>query len=123
MKAQGQNQIVGKEGERAAEIYLKKKGYRIVERNYRCAVGELDLIALDGKVIVFVEVKTRSGDRFGSPLESVPRYKQRKMIQTALFFMSQHRLHERQARFDVVGISRGGKKPLIQHIQNAFECL
>lgn len=118
---QNQKQILGKEGERIAENYLRKKGYRLVERNYRCPVGELDLIALDRRVIVFVEVKTRSDDRFGVPLESVHRHKQRKMIKAALFFLTKHRLDHREARFDVIGISLGGREPVVEHIQNAFE--
>lgn len=118
---QNQKQIFGKEGEQIAENYLKKKGYRLVERNYRCRGGELDLIALDRRVIVFVEVKTRSDDRFGIPFESVDNRKQRRMIKAALLFLSQHRLHNRDARFDVVGISFEGQQPVVEHIQNAFE--
>ena len=119
---ENQKQILGKEGERIAENYLKKKGYRVVERNYRCPVGELDLIVLDRRVIVFVEVKTRSDDRFGVPLESVHRRKQQKMMKAALFFLSQHRLDHREARFDVIGISLRDREPVVEHIQNAFDC-
>lgn len=118
---QNQKQILGKEGERIAEEYLRKKGYRLVERNYRCPVGEVDLIALDRRVVVFVEVKTRSDDRFGAPLESVHWHKQKKMMKAALFFLSQHRLHQRDARFDVIGISFVGREPMVEHIQNAFD--
>lgn len=118
---QNSKQILGQEGEKTAEKYLRKKGYRLVERNYRCPAGELDLIALDRRVIVFIEVKTRSDESFGSPLESVHRQKQKRMIRAALFFLSQHRLHDREARFDVIGISFSGGKPLIEHIQNAFD--
>ena len=118
---QTHKQILGQEGERIAESYLRKKGYRVVERNYRCPVGELDLILLDRRVVVFVEVKTRSDDRFGAPLESVGPRKQQKMIKTALFFLSRHRLHNRDARFDVIGISWKGRERLVEHIQNAFE--
>ncbi len=118
---EGQKQILGKEGERIAESYLRKKGYRVVERNYRCPVGELDLILLDRRVVVFVEVKTRSDDRFGTPLESVGPRKQQKMIKTALFFLTRHRLHHRDARFDVVGISYQGGEPMVEHVENAFE--
>jgi putative endonuclease len=114
-------QLLGKEGEKAAEQYLRKKGYRIVERNYRCAAGEVDLIVLDRRVVVFVEVKTRSGHQFGTPLEAVESRKQRKMIHAAQFFISQKRLHEREARFDVVGISWPDREPVIEHIVNAFE--
>jgi len=118
---QNQRQVLGKEGELIAENYLKKKGYKLVERNYRCPVGEMDLIALDRKVVVFIEVKTRSDHRFGNPLESVHWHKQQKMSKTALFFLSQHRLHQREARFDVIGISLEGREPVVEHIQNAFE--
>jgi putative endonuclease len=116
-----QKQILGVEGERIAEGYLKKKGFTLLERNYRCPVGELDLIALDRRVIVFVEVKTRSDDRFGVPLESVHRRKQQKMIKAALFFLAQRRFQDRETRFDVVGITFEDRKPKVEHIQNAFE--
>ncbi|MBI2987477.1 MAG: YraN family protein [Deltaproteobacteria bacterium] len=118
---EGQKQILGKEGERIAETFLRKKGYRLVERNYRCPVGELDLVLLDRRVLVFVEVKTRTDDRFGGPLEAVHPRKQHKMVKAALFFLSQHRLHHREARFDVVGISWKDREPLVEHVQNAFE--
>jgi len=113
--------LLGKEGERVAEQYLKKKGYKVVERNYRCAGGELDLIVLDRRVVVFVEVKTRTGHGFGTPLEAVEFRKQRKMIQAAQFFLTAKRLHQRDARFDVVGVSWPGGEPLVEHIENAFE--
>jgi putative endonuclease len=118
---QNQKQVLGQEGERVAEKYLRKQRYRVLERNYRCPLGELDLIALDHGVIVFVEVKTRSQERFGEPVESVHRRKQQRMTKAALFFLSQHRLHHREARFDVVGISFDRGEPVIEHIRNAFD--
>jgi putative endonuclease len=121
MPAGNQKQLLGQEGERLAERYLKKKGYRLVERNYRCPAGELDLIALDRHVIVFVEVKTRTDDRFGGPLDSVHWRKQQRMIRAAQFFLGQKSLHQREARFDVVGVSFVDQKPVVEHIQNAFE--
>jgi putative endonuclease len=113
--------LLGKEGERIAEQYLKNKGYKLVERNYRCAVGELDLIVLDHRVVVFVEVKTRTGPGFGTPLEAVEVRKQRKMIHAAQVFLSLKGLHQRDARFDVVGVSWAGRVPVVEHIENAFE--
>ncbi len=113
--------LLGKEGERVAERYLQKKGYVLVERNYRCPAGELDLIVLDRRVVVFVEVKTRTGLGFGSPLEAVEFRKQRKMIQVAQFFLAEKRLQQRDARFDVIGVSWLGRKPVVEHIENAFE--
>jgi putative endonuclease len=114
-------QVLGKEGERIAEQYLKEKGYKLVERNYRCAAGEVDLIVLDRRVIVFVEVKTRTGHGFGTPLEAVQPRKQRKMMQAAQFFLTQKKLHQRDARFDVVGISWPGQEPMVEHVENAFD--
>jgi len=114
-------QVLGKEGERIAEQYLKKKGYKLVERNYRCAAGEVDLIVLDRRVIVFVEVKTRTGHGFGLLMEAGQPRKQRKMMQAAQFFLSQKKLHQRDARFDVVGISWPGQEPMVEHVENAFE--
>jgi putative endonuclease len=121
VKVKNLRQVLGKEGEKAAEQYLRKKGYRVVERNYRCSVGEVDLIVLDRRVVVFVEVKTRTDNRFGTPLEAVELRKQRKIIQAAQFFLNQKRLYEREARFDVVGISWPDGEPVIEHIVNAFE--
>ena len=114
-------QLFGRDGERFAERYLRKKGYVLVERNYRCRGGEVDLIVLDRKVVVFVEVKTRSDHQFGTPAEAVESRKQQKMIQAAQFFLNSKGLHERDARFDVVGITWLNGTPQVEHIQNAFE--
>ena len=107
-------QLLGKEGERIAERYLIKKGYKLVERNYRCPSGELDLIVLDRRVVVFVEVKTRTGHAFGTPFEAVEFRKQQKMTQAAQYFLAQKGLQQRDARFDVVGISWPGRQPVVE---------
>src|SRR5687767_3282708 len=121
MPANNGKLLLGKEGERLAERYLQKKGYKLVERNYRCTAGELDLIVLDQRVVVFVEVKTRTGHGFGTPLEAVEIRKQRKMIRAAQFFLAARGLQQRDARFDVVGVSWAGREPVVEHIENAFE--
>ncbi len=121
MNGENSKQALGREGERVAERYLKKKGYALVERNYRCRGGEVDLIVLDRRVVVFVEVKTRTDHGFGTPLEAVEPRKQRRMILAAQLFLHQKKLHERDARFDVVGISWPGPEPVVEHVQNAFE--
>ena len=113
--------LLGKEGERVAERYLQKKGYKLVERNYRCLGGELDLIVLDRRVIVFVEVKTRTGSGFGTPFEAVESRKQQRMIRAAQFFLAEKGLQQRDARFDVVGVSWPGRDPVVEHIENAFD--
>jgi putative endonuclease len=112
---------LGQEGEDLAASFLRKKGYKLVERNYRCKTGEVDLIVLDRKVVVFVEVKTRSDHSFGSPFEAVEARKQRKMIQAAQYFLHERNLEQRNARFDVIGISWHGDCPVLEHIENAFE--
>ena len=112
---------LGKDGERIAETYLKKRGCKIVQRNYRCAVGELDLIVVDRGVIVFVEVKTRSGLGYGGPLEAVAHRKQRKMIQVAQYFLNENKLASRDSRFDVIGITWANGKADVHYVQNAFE--
>ena len=112
---------LGQEGEDLAAGFLRKKGYKLVERNYRCKTGEVDLIVLDRKVVVFVEVKTRSDHSFGTPLEAVEIRKQHKMIRAAQYFLNQKGLHQREARFDVVGISWPGRAPIVEHIENAFD--
>jgi putative endonuclease len=121
MTVNNAKQVLGKEGERIAEEYLKGKGYKLVERNYRCKGGELDLIVLDRRVVVFVEVKTRTGRGYGSPFEAVEYHKQKRMIRAAQVFLTQKNLHHRDARFDVVGVSWPAGEPLVEHIENAFE--
>lgn len=113
--------LLGQRGERVAEQYLRRKGYKLVERNYRCPTGEVDLILLDRRVIVFVEVKTRSDHSFGTPLEAVEIRKQHRVIRAAQYFLNQKGLHHREARFDVIGISWPQSEPIVEHIQNAFD--
>jgi putative endonuclease len=112
---------LGNRSESLAVEFLRSRGYRILSRNYRCHFGEIDLVALQGRVVVFVEVRSRSGDRFGSPLETVGLKKQKKVSQVALHFLSKNRIHGEDARFDVIGITWERETPRIEHIQNAFE--
>ena len=108
-----------------AARYLKKKGYRIVDRNYRSRLGEIDIIAEEGGCLVFVEVKTRAGMGFGTPFESVTLQKQQQLSKVALEYINRQDWHERAARFDVVGIRmpEDGKyqDSAIELLQNAFD--
>lgn len=106
---------IGRSGERKAAKFLSRKGYKILELNYRCRFGEIDIIAADGDVTVFVEVKTRSSDKFGLGYESVVRSKQDKLMKTAQHYMMEN--GESPARFDVVSID-GGR---VTHIEDAFQ--
>jgi len=112
---------LGKAGEELAERYLKRQGYAIVERNYRCPLGEIDLIAIDKRAVVFVEVKTRRVDTSGAPLESVNGAKQRRLKRVALHYLNRHRLHDRDVQFDVVGISLRSHPPAVRHVRHAFD--
>ena len=108
---------VGSTYEEIAVKYLEKKGFQILERNYRCRFGEIDVIALDGETLVFLEVKYRAGNSCGSPAEAVSREKQRRICRVADWYCMVHRISECQpCRFDVVAIS--GRN--IEVIKNAF---
>lgn len=116
---------IGARGERQAAKFLKSLGYGIVKRNWRCSFGEADIVALDGDVLVFVEVKTRTGDAFGQGFESVGSKKQRHMTSVAEQFMKAHVRNNSampRARFDIVSVMmRDGAPPEITHIKDAFE--
>ena len=114
--------LFGQAGESAAEEYLRRKGYRIVARNLRSPVGELDLVAEDGRVLVFVEVKARRTDAFGGAIQAVHQRKQQKLIQLAAQYLARHHVKDRLCRFDVVLLQgTDAAVPQIEHIQNAFE--
>lgn len=112
---------LGIEGEDLAVKFLKKKGYRIIERNYKTFVGEIDIIAKDGDTVVFIEVKTRTDDSFGYPFEAVNRRKKQKLKNLALLYLKKQ-AKEYPVRFDVISIFRkdNGEKE-IEHIKDAFE--
>ena len=116
-----QKQKIGEKGETIAERYLKKKGYKILERNYRTKLGEIDIIAKDKKTIVFVEVKTRRSWQFGNPKGAVTPAKQRKISMVALQYLKTIDRRNTRARFDVVAITATRDTPQIEIIKNAFE--
>ena len=107
----------GSLGEDSAASYLKKHGYKILERNYRSPFGEVDIVAREKDVIVFVEVKKRNSDAYGHPLEAVTPGKQRHIIRSALFYLKTHRDSPQRIRFDVLGIAG----ETIKLVRNAFE--
>lgn len=114
---------LGERGERAAARFLRRKRYHIVARRHRLRFGEFDLIAVDGKTIVFVEVKTRRADQLGRPAEAVDLNRQRRMTRAALAFLKSHGLLEFASRFDVVEViwPAEARRPTIRHLENAFE--
>ncbi len=112
---------IGREGEALAVAYLKKKGYRVIEQNYRCQLGEIDIVAVDRKTVCFIEVKTRSTADYDRPEVAVHKQKQYKLSRVALWFLKEKALHDVRARFDVVAITRRGPLNEIHHFTNAFE--
>ncbi len=115
----------GTRSERAAARHLQKLGYRILRRNYRCPQGELDLVALDGNCIVFVEVRSTGGTDATRPAASVDPAKQRRLTNLALHFLQRYRLLDHPARFDVLAVCwpEGRREPDVVHYPSAFEAV
>ena len=112
---------IGTLGETIAAQHVEAQGYMILCRNYRNSFGELDIIAKDEEDLVFIEVKSRTSQTYGLPVEAVSYRKRRKLSIMAMFYMTQHRLHGIPCRFDVIEVDlRHYDTPQIHHIQNAF---
>lgn len=108
---------VGNLAEQRACDYLQAQGLMLITKNFRTAFGEIDLIMQDDKEIVFVEVRSRANDDFGTAIESINRNKQQKILKTSLFFLQQRNwLNKVNCRFDVIGVNHDG----IEWIQDAF---
>ena len=114
-------QQFGRKAETMAARYLKKQGYKIIERNYRTRSGEIDIIAREGETLVFVEVKARASDRFGSAKAAVTPHKQRQVAKVALGYLKMTDQSHVKARFDVVTVTRREDRHEIHLIRNAFE--
>lgn len=111
----------GKSAETTAADFLKTQGYKILERNYRTKFGEIDIIALDKKVICFIEVKARHSLELGAPQEAVFARKQRQISKAAICYLKTNRLLEQSARFDVLTLLSKDNSEEISLIKNAFE--
>ncbi|GAC1377796.1 MAG: YraN family protein [Ktedonobacteraceae bacterium] len=114
-------QGLGRTGERLAAAELVRRGYRIREQNFRCAYGEIDLVAEDEQDIIFVEVKTRRGNAYGLPEEAVTLRKRQKLVQVACYYLDLHACMEQSWRIDVVAVqlSKSGKPEEIRIYQHA----
>jgi putative endonuclease len=111
---------LGRRGERIAERHLRRHGYRILERNFRGAGAEIDLVAMDGETLVFVEVKTRRTTQIGMPQEAVNVYKQRHLRRAGEVYAQVRRAHDRPMRFDVVAILEDGSGRHLELLKDAF---
>jgi putative endonuclease len=109
----------GRLGEELAAAHLIAQGLIVLDRNWRCAVGEVDIVARDGDALVICEVKTRSSRRFGSPLEAVTVAKAARLRRLAACWVRAHDLRPRQIRIDLVGIVLGTGDPEIEHVRGA----
>jgi putative endonuclease len=113
----------GLKGEAEAEKYLIKQGFNILKRSFRCKIGEIDIIAEKGGDIYFIEVKTRWSDNFGSPLEAVSKFKQKKIINVAKYYIAKKRLHDVNCHLSVVGVDMSSDALSLEFIEDAFEVL
>ncbi|NVN98904.1 MAG: YraN family protein [Geobacteraceae bacterium] len=117
-----QNASLGSRGEELAASFLERSGIKIIERNFRCKGGEVDIVAKDGNTIVFVEVKSRKSLAYGVPQEAVTPFKQRQISKAALTWLAKHKKTDSPARFDVIAILLDGSySHKIEHIKNAFD--
>lgn len=116
-----QNLCLGKSGEGLAVDLLRQNGYKIIARNYKTRLGEIDIVAYEKDTVCFIEVKTRRSDRFGFPQEAILKTKQRQISKTALNFLKDNNLLGKNARFDVVSVVFAGDEPKLDLIKNAFE--
>jgi putative endonuclease len=111
----------GSRWERVAESFLNRRGLRTLERNYQCRFGEIDLVLLDGRTLVFAEVRYRARDSHGSGADSVTWTKRRRIVRTAARYLQAHCAHrERACRFDVVSIGQRRGRPEVRWIRSAF---
>ncbi|MCL6472159.1 MAG: YraN family protein [Firmicutes bacterium] len=113
---------LGKTGEDMAALHLRRKGYHIIEQNFRTKLGEIDIVARHKKTLVFCEVKTRMGRLYGHPIEAVTVPKQRRIKKIADIYLARLKdLHKFDSiRFDVICVLAEGSTPKIEHIENAF---
>ena len=122
-RAKTENAATGRLGETFAAEYLVRQGYEIVEKNYRKPFGEIDIVAREGGMLVFVEVKTRHASVYGAPVEAVDARKQRQLSRIAQDYLLNGRLSDTAARFDVIGVTLDthNRPAQIELIKNAFD--
>jgi putative endonuclease len=111
----------GADAEELACQHLRRAGYAVVERNARSRLGEIDIVVEQAGTIVFVEVRSRSSRRFGTPFESVDARKQRRLGRLASAYLQRRHLLDRRARFDVIAVEWQDGTPMIDHLENAFD--
>lgn len=111
---------IGKKGEDTAEKYLIKNGYEIIERNFSCRQGEIDIIAKDKDEVIFIEVKTRTNTEYGRPIDSITYFKQNHILKSIKYYLYLNKLENEYIRIDVIEIFFKNNKFYINHIKNAI---
>ena len=111
---------LGQQGEEIAALYLQEQGYKILERNYRSRYGELDIICHKNGIMVFVEVKTRRSQLFGSPEEAITNSKIQHIKKVAIIYLAENKMAYKEIRFDVITILMQSDEPSLNHIEAAF---
>ncbi len=116
------SQTTGTIGEELAYHFLCRNGYKVLLRNYECALGEIDLVAKESGALVFIEVKTRSSEAMGSPAESVTFHKRNQIVKTAQYYLKRYGIKDVPCRFDVVSVLLPpGEEPVVELIKDAFQ--
>jgi putative endonuclease len=110
--------VLGRQGEQFAAEYLQRAGFRILDRNWRCADGEIDIVAAERRILVACEVKTRSGPRYGTPIEAITRQKRNRLRRLAIRWVIAHGLLFDEVRVDVVGVLRSASGEFdLEHVR------
>ena len=112
---------LGVDGENIAVQYFQKNKYRIIEKNFRCKQGEIDIIAKDKNEIVFVEVKTRTNSNYGAPIDAVTYFKRKHMLKTIKYYLFLNKLENNFIRIDVIEIYNKNNKYFVHHIKNVID--
>ncbi len=115
-----QRHIIGKIGEDIACKYILQKNYKIIKRNFYCRQGEIDIIAKDKNEVVFIEVKTRTNNKYGEPVDSITYYKKNKIIKSIQYYIYKEKIEHIDIRIDVIEIYSKKGKYKINHIKNAI---
>lgn len=116
-----QRHILGKIGEEIACQYLEENDYEIIERNFYCRQGEIDIIAKDKNEVVFIEVKTRTNNNYGNPIDSITYYKQKHIIKSVQYYLYKRKLEKVFVRIDVIEVYSKEEKYYVSHIKKAIE--
>ncbi len=116
-----QKHVIGKLGEDIATEFLQKQNYKIVERNFECKQGEIDIVAIDKNEVVFIEVKTRTGNTYGNPIDAVDERKKKHLIKSIEYYVYKNKLENAFIRIDIIEVYMKENNNVINHIKKAID--